>query len=206
MKHLLAFGLLTSVLCAQQISPPISQYRSDNKIIGMFELQNPNEYDMMVILATKSFKVDEKGMVQYRPLDKDVQIKMGANSFIIHGREKHMVFYKATFPTSPNSFAIVSTMTKSEKTEGIRINFIFPHMVYVYQKEKLTQADITAKMIDGVLFIHNSSHKLGRVHSVEASRQELGGFPIYPDQTRQLEIKDTRATVKFEDGFKVDAQ
>ena len=171
----------------------------------MFEIRNTADYAMAVILATKSFVVDEHGQVQYSPLDKEVKIKMGASSFVLRSHDSRMIFYKAAFPASPTSFSIIATMTRAKAAEGIRVSFVFPHMIYVYQKEKLKQTDVAVQLSDGILHIRNLSQKLGRVSEVQAAKADLGGFPLYPNQTRDVAaVGITQATVKFEDGFKVE--
>ena len=190
-------------LLAQSISPPIAEYRG-NKVDGMFEIQNGADYPMAVLIETKSFDVDGHGQVHYRPLDKDVHLSLGASSFIIRPHDSHMVFYKASVPAAPNSFSIIATMTRAAAVPGMRINFVLPHMIYVYQKEKLVRTDIRLQLADGVLHIENTSQKLGRVASVQAPKQGTGGFPLYPGETREIAIAGDRATVNFEDGFKIE--
>ncbi len=199
-----AFILLSIVAVsgrAQGIAPPIAEYRG-SKASGVFEIQNTSDSAMAVTLETKSFVVDERGGVQYSDLDKNVHIRMGASSFILAPRDTRMIFYKASFPASPISFSIIATMTRAEQQTGMRLKFVFPHMIYVYQKEKLKRSDVTLEMANGKLLIHNTSQKLGRVGEVIASKQDLGGFPIYPAQIREVLIPGAaQATVKFEDGF-----
>src|SRR6202035_2272090 len=100
-----------------------------------------------------------------------------------------------------------ATVTKAEQQTGMRIKFVFPHMVYVYQKDKLKRSEVSLELTDGRLLIHNNSQKLGRVLEVTASKQELGGFPIYPAQVREVAMPGAvQASVKFEDGFSLTTQ
>ena len=107
--------LATGVAMAQSIAPPVAEYRG-TKIDGMFELQNSNDYPMAVVLETKSFSIDEHGVVVYRPLDKGISVSLGASSFVINAHDSRMVFYKAIVPSVPASFSIIPTMTKASKT------------------------------------------------------------------------------------------
>ncbi len=204
-----AFILLNIIAAsawAQGIAPPVAEYRG-SKANGMFEIQNTTDAAMAVTLETRSFVVDEHGIVHYSDLDKDVHIRMGTSSFTLGAHDTRMVFYKASFPTSPVSFSIIATMTRAEQQTGMRIKFVFPHMIYVYQKDKLKRSEVSLELIDGKLLIHNTSQKLGRVLEVIASRQELGGFPIYPAQVREVAMPGaTQASVKFEDGFSLSTQ
>lgn len=191
-----------AMMAAQAIAPPIAEYRS-TKIDGMLELHNSMDFPMAALIETKKFDVDGKGQVHYAPLPENVHVSLGATSFIIRPRDTHMVFYKALVPDIPTSFAIVVTMTRAKAAEGMRINYVLPHVVYVYQKEKLSRSDIRVDTQDGIVHIQNLSQKLGRVAGVHASQEELGAFPLYPGQTRDVAIKGNKITVSFMDGFKI---
>jgi hypothetical protein len=199
--------LLASVasLRAQAIAPPIAEYRG-NAVSGMVEVQNSMDYPMVALIETRGFTVDGQGQVHYGPMDPGIRLSLGATSFLVGPHDTHMVFYKATTPVPPVSFAIVITMTRAKAAEGMRINFVLPHMVYVYQKDKLNRADVKVDLADGVLHIQNTSQKLGRVTGVRGSKQEFGGFPLYPGQTREMALAGNKATVNFEDGFRVDVK
>ena len=190
---------------AQGIAPPIAEFRG-NKVDGMFEIQNSADYPMAAVIEIKSFDVDGKGNVHYRTLDKDIQVSIGATSFIVQPHDTRMVFYKAIVPSQPGSFSIVTTMTRSGPLNGVRLNFVLPHMIYVYQKEKLAKSDIGLRVNNGTLEIHNFSEKLGRVSGIHGSAQDYGAFPIYPGQTREIPDLGQKVVVSFEDGFKVSAK
>lgn len=189
--------------CGQGIAPPIAEYRG-SKVSGMFEIRNTTGDPMAVTLDTRNFTVDERGQVHYSPLAPDVKVQMGSSSFVLSAHERRMVFYKVTFPSAPASFSIVTTMTKAQEQVGMRVKFVLPHMIYVYQKEKLKRADVSLDLGDGILRIHNLSAKLGRVAEVVIDSGDVGGFPIYPNQIREVAVAGaTRASVKFDDGFSI---
>ncbi len=190
---------------AQSIAPPIAEYRGA-KIDGMFELQNGNDYPMAVVLETKSFSVDDHGVVVYRPLDQGISVNMGASSFIINAHDSRMVFYKAIVPSLPASFSIIPTMTKASAATGMRINYMLPHMIYVYQKDKLQKSDVRVSLDTGLLRIQNLSPKLGRVQAVQVANQSAGGFPLFPGQTRELPVDKGKVNVSFSDGFKLSVE
>jgi hypothetical protein len=205
-SELILFLLLFCGGCfAQAIAPPIAEFRG-NKVDGMIEVQNGADYPMAAVVEVRSFEVDGKGEVHYRPLDKDIQVSLGANSFIVAPHDTHMVFYKALVPTAPRSFSIITTMTKAGPLTGVRLNFMLPHMIYIYQKEKLSKGDIHVEFSGGSVHIQNLSQKLGRVSGVQASKQGYGAFPIYPGQTREVPASGDKVVVSFEDGFKVSAK
>jgi len=197
--------LLTGAAMAQSIAPPIAEYRGA-KIDGMFELQNGNDYPMAVVLETKSFTVNDHGVVVYRPLAPGVLVSMGASSFVINAHDSRMVFYKAIVPSLPSSFSIIPTMSKAAASKGMRINYMLPHMIYAYQKERLEKADVRVSVDGGVLRVENLSQKLGRVKSIEAANGPRGGFPLFPGQTRAVEIEKGKVHVTFGDGFTINAQ
>ena len=189
-------------MLGQGIAPPIVESRGGNKVDGMFEIQNNADYPMATMLEVKSFSVGDEGL-RFRPLDSGIQVKLGSSSFVLKAHDSRMVFYKATFPAAPVSFSIVTTMTKVGALEGVRINYVFPHIVYVYQKDKLKRTDVKVDQEDALLRVQNLSQKLGRVEAVDVNQEELRGFPLYPGQTRLVPVSDGTLSVKFEDGFTV---
>lgn len=200
-------------MLAQGIAPPVAEYRSLSKIDGSFEIHNDSDYAMAVFLEPKSFTVDDHGVVLFRALDPGIQIRMGSSSFVLRAHDSRTVFYKANFPSAPVSFSIITNVTKAQALKdvaqdavgvGIRINYVLPHMIYVYQKDKLAKSDIDLTLADGVLHVANLSQKLGRVETVHSSAGDLGGFPLYPGQTRLLPITGGKINVEFEDGFKLE--
>ena len=197
--------LLTGVAMAQSIAPPIAEYRGE-KIDGMFELQNGNDYPMAVVLETKSFTVDDHGVVIYRPLDPGIRVSMGSSSFVINAHDSRMVFYKAVVASLPAAFSIVPTLSKASASTGMRINYMLPHMIYAYQKNQLQKADVRVSTDGAVLHIENLSQKLGRVKSVAAAGGPRGGFPLFPGQTRDVPIEQGKVHVTFGDGFTISAQ
>src|SRR5512147_2141941 len=172
---------------AQTVAPPIAEYR--NKAQGMFELRNDGDVPLAAILEVHGFSVDEAGTLRYEPLDSHVKVELGGNSFVIAPHQSHYVFYKATSTTSSAWFTILSTLTKAASAPNqMRINFVLPHVVYLYQKQKLKKDDITARVVSEgsepgkyVVELENHSTKLGRVESVTGhgfeKSVEMGGFP-----------------------------
>jgi hypothetical protein len=203
---------------AQTVAPPVAEYR--NKANGMFELRNDGDMPLAAVLEVHGFVVDEAGTLTYHDLNPEVKVELGANSFVIPPHQSHYVFYKASSSASQAWFTILSTLTKASSAPGqMRINFILPHVVYIYQKQKLKKEDVTVHLKAGqnagqyTLEIENHSNKLGRVESVSAQGFEksvdMGGFPIFPEKKRQVVLNggtpsaDTKVKVSFEDGFSV---
>lgn len=189
----------------QTITPPIAEFRGF-KAEDSFRIDNKTSQPMLVVLEVKGFTVNDAGKVIYSRLPSTMRVDIGASSFVIPPNDSHTVYYKAIATESPASFSILPTMTPMIQSKGVRMNFCIPHMVYLYQKAKLAKSDISVAIRERKVVIENTSKKLGRVESIHAGPDELEGFPIYPGQTRELAIKSDKATVHFEDGFKLEAR
>ncbi len=204
---------------AQTVAPPIAEYR--NKAQGMFELRNDGDVPLAAILEVQGFSVDEAGVLRYEPLDSHIKVELGGNSFVIPPHQSHYVFYKATSTSASAWFTVLSTLTKAATSHNqMRINFVLPHVVYLYQKQKFKKEDLSVHFSAGstpgqyVVEVENHSDKLGRVESVTGhgfeKSVEAGGFPIFPGKKRQLVLDGGTAKsapnvkVSFEDGFSLD--
>lgn len=213
--------LLASVLAgAQTIVPPIAEYRG--RIQGSFELRNDSDAPMAVILEAHSFVVTPEGSMRYEPVPADLELEMGNTSFVISPGELHLVFYKAKVKRKSAWFVITSTMTRAVPIRGqMRINLVLPHVVYLYQKERLKPEDVTLKArptegLTQTLEIVNNSEKLSRLAMVECKgfekETQAGGVPIFPGGTRYIRIDcgeprgDSKLRVHFQDGFALDAK
>jgi len=190
---------------SQTITPPIAEFRGF-KAEDSFRVDNKTGQPMLVLLEVKGFTVNDAGKVVYSPLPSTIHVDIGASSFVIPPNDNHTVYYKAVSTESPASFSILPTMPPVTQSKGVRMNFCIPHMVYLYQKSKLAKSDVRVAIKDSKVVIENTSKKLGRVEFVHAGSEDLQGFPIYPGQTRELAITGTKATVHFEEGFKLEAR
>jgi hypothetical protein len=204
---------------AQTLSPPIAEYRV--KANGVMELRNDGDTAMAVILELRSFSVNEDLDLRFGPIDPSIQVELGANSFVISPHQTHYVFYKASAKSLPAWFVINNTLTQAKPVDqGVRINFILPHLVYVYQKEKLRKGDVLVRVFPTAetggyrLEFENTSSKLGRIQRIQAKgfshEAEHGGFPLFPRETRQILVRAGEASelshfqIQFEDGFRLD--
>jgi hypothetical protein len=203
---------------AQTVSPPVAEYR--NKANGMFELRNDGDAPLAAILEVHGFTVDEHGQIMPQALDPALKVELGSNSFVIPPHQAHYVFYKASCSSPQAWFSIQSTLTKAASAPGqMRINFVLPHVVYIYQKQKLKKEDVSVHLKPGqadghyTLEIENHSDKLSRVETVTGQGfekpVEAGGFPIFPQKTRQVVLDGgnpgagAKVRISFEDGFSV---
>lgn len=190
---------------SQTVTPPIAEFRGF-KAEESFRIDNKTSQPMIVTLEVKNFRVGEDGRVVYTPLPSTIHVGLGSSSFVIPPNDNHTVYYKAVSTVSPASFSIVPTMTPMNQTKGVRVNFCIPYMIYLYQKAKLVKSDVKVAMRDNKVIIENTSAKLGRVQFIHVGSEDLNGFPIYPGQTREIAIAGDKATVHFEEGFKIEAR
>ncbi|HYG99299.1 MAG TPA: hypothetical protein VD837_09220 [Terriglobales bacterium] len=203
----------------QTITPPIAEYRG--KADGMFELRNDGDAPLAAIVEVQGFEVDQDGSLKYKPADKDLNVVMGSNSFIIPPHQTHMVFYKAVSKKPQAWFTILSTLTKAATNrQQMRINFVLPHVVYLYQKQKLKKEDVAVSVSPGSkpgefqVELQNRSDKLARVGNLNwrgfEKNGESGGFPVFPNAKRIVRFQagspssDANVKVSFEDGFSAD--
>ena len=202
----------------QTVAPPIAEYRG--KIQGMFELKNDGDVPLAVILEVHGFQVSEQGNILYGDLDPAIRVELGESSFVIPPHGSHFVFYKARVEKDNAWFTILSTLTKAASDANrMRINFVLPHVVYLYQKPKLKKEDVEVAVLPGTkpgeytLAVQNHSAKLGRVEGVTwqgcETKGEYGGFPMFPSGKRLIPMQTgtlaANASVKvtFQDGFSV---
>lgn len=200
----------------QTIAPPIAEYRG--KAQGMFELKNDGDVPLAVILEFQGFQVDEDGNIRYEAIDPGLKVETGANSFVIPPHQSHLVFYRARTDKAYAWFAVLNTLTRAASEQNrMRINFVLPHVVYLYQRQKFKKEDLSLTILPGSkdgeyrLDIENHSGKLGRVEDVAwdgcENNGESGGFPMFPEGKRRLRLQtgkpSPKAKVKvvFQDGF-----
>ena len=176
---LLLLATAPTPAAAQSISPPISEYRG-LKARGSFIVTNQTLFPLTVVLQPKGFKVTEDGDLYDVPLDTAaVKLRLSAMSFRLQPRQAYTVFYEATTDTVPYWFNVWSGITGSKTESGINLRIELPHVVYLYQKQKLSAADITIRSVryrpadkQIVVEFANSSPRLGRVQGVVAERRE----------------------------------
>jgi hypothetical protein len=219
---LLLLAAAPSPAAAQSISPPISEYRG-LKARGSFIVTNQTLFPLTVVLQPKGFKVTEDGDLYDVPLDTNaVKLRLSAMSFRLQPRQAYTVFYEATTDTVPYWFNVWSGITGSKTESGINLRIELPHVVYLYQKQKLAAADITIRSVryrpadkQIVVEFANASPRLGRVQSVVASaerarNQEAAGFPLFPESIRRMRmpwadsLPPQKVEVRF-DGFRLNS-
>ncbi len=220
---LLLLAAAPTPAAAQSISPPISEYRGF-KARGSFIVTNQTLFPLTVVLQPKGFKVTEDGDLYDVPLDTAaVKLRLSAMSFRLQPRQAYTVFYEATTDTVPYWFNVWSGITGSKTESGINLRIELPHVVYLYQKQKLAAGRHHHSL--GALPASRQADR-GRVRQQQpaawpgakrrrerregAKSQEAAGFPLFPESIRRMRmpwadsLPPQRIEVRF-DGFRLNS-
>ena len=198
-RNLLAIPLLLVSYCchAQTVSPVIEQYQGPAQ--GRIALTNNTSSPLAVVLEPKSFSVSPEGSGIYRPLDRDIHVKLSSMSFRIDPGLTHYVLYQAKADKLPAWFTIYATFSKVNPTD-LAVRILLPHTVYMYSRKPhwkedtldVKQAIYFSKTRQIVCDLANSSPDLERVEEVliHAGKKTVtaAGFPMLPGSKRRLEL------------------
>ena len=184
---------------AQTVRPLLLEH--GQKAHGKFELVNDTLLPLNVVLEAKSFSVDERGAIRYRPLDKHIHLKLARMSFRIPPKQSYWVFYEATADRLPSWFVLYANFTgyPFKSASGMNIQLELPHTVYLLPKGDLKQPDVElvraeyrAATRKVVVEVSNQSALFGRALAAEISagreRVTQNGFPLFPSSHRRVEI------------------
>jgi hypothetical protein len=196
--------LFSASLWAQTVSPLIDENRlgAPGKIAkGKIEYVNDGLESLFVTLDTRSFTVSDKGELSYRPLDSNIHVKFSAMSFRILPKQTYFVFYEASSDSLPAWFVVYASFSGfSQRTaEGFKIQIQLPHTVYLLPNQKLKKDELQVQRAEYqpvrkkiVLRVQNSGPAFGRVLEADASAGRKhsiqGGFPVFPQAPREIEI------------------
>ena len=171
------------------------------KAHGKFELVNDTLLPLNVVLEAKSFTVDERGGITYRPLDPGIHLKLARMSFRIPPQQSYWVFYEATAERLPAWFVIYANFSgyPFKSASGMNIQLELPHTVYMLPKGDLKQPDVSLVAAEWrpatrkiVVEVSNQSPLFGRALGAEisAGREKVtqNGFPLFPNSHRRVEI------------------
>jgi hypothetical protein len=171
-----------------------------NPAKGRVEYVNDASVPLNVVIEAKSFSVDEKGVVRYRPLDGNIHLKLSATSFRIPPQQSYFLYYEATSDASPAWFVIYGAFSGFgfRTAQGMNVRVQLPHTVYLLPKSELQPSDIrvvscnfdaAAKKVTVVT--ENSGPNFGRIQQAFLAsgkkREEQSGFPIFPQSRREME-------------------
>jgi hypothetical protein len=189
---------LVCVLAAgQTIRPVIAEF--PEKAQGRFDLVNDSLVPLNVVLEAKSFSLTEDGSPTFRPLDKEIHLKLSAMSFRIPPQQTYYVFYEAKADRYPAWFTVYARFAGLPQQSGLTIQVELPHTVYLLQKEPLEKSAVQLRTAEFVkdskrvrIELENTSDRLGRVLQAEVigirARASHPGFPLMPRSRRRCEI------------------
>ena len=202
---------LIAVSPAQTVRPLIDENvvkAAGRKASGKIEYYNDSLQPLNVTLEAKSFTVSSTGEISYRPLDGDIHLKLSEMSFRIPPRQSHYVFYQAWSDKLPVWCVLYAAFSgfRERTPEGFMIQVQLPHTIYLLPKQRLQKAQLSivraeylpqAKKV--VVRVANSGDTFGRVLEADVQGRKTkatqGGFPLFPNSERQLEIPWQAASV-----------
>jgi hypothetical protein len=173
------------------------------KARGKIEYLNDSLQPLAVTLDTQSFTVSDTGEMQYRPLDPGIHVKFSASSFRIQPRQGYLVFYEAEADAVPSWFVVYATFAgyKERTAEGLKIQLLLPHTVYLLPKGQAKKSDLVIKTAEFrpteqkvVLRVENTGPVFTRILEADitstATRGKVAsnGFPVFPHSQREVEI------------------
>jgi hypothetical protein len=196
--------ILSAVVQAQTVRPLIDENvvkAAGRKASGKIEYYNDSLQPLNVTLEAKSFTVSSTGEISYRPLDGDIHLKLSEMSFRIPPRQSHYVFYQAWSDKLPAWCVLYAAFSgfRERTPEGFMIQVQLPHTIYLLPKRRLQKAELSivrahylpqSKKV--VVRVANSGDAFGRVLEADVqgrkARASQGGFPLFPNSERQVEI------------------
>jgi hypothetical protein len=184
-------------MAGQTIQPVIVEYQQ--KADGRIDVINDTLTPMAIVLEPRSFSIAEDGHGIYRALDPGILLMLSATSFLLGPKQTYYVFYKASADTLPAWFTVYTEFSQPGNAPGLKLRFMLPHTVYLYQKQPIDKAAIhvanasyRAQDNQIVCDIRNDGPGLVRVQQVRAigdkASVENGGFPLLPGASRHLAI------------------
>jgi hypothetical protein len=168
---------------------------------GRIEYFNDSLQPLSVVLESKSFSVSETGEISYRPLDSGIQLKLSTMSFRLPPQQSYTVFYEASADAVPVWFVIYASFSgfRERTAQGLRVQVQLPHTIYLLPKQTIQKNELTivaAQYVPGdkkvLVKVRNAGNAFGRVLESDVSnggaRDTQGGFPLFPQSERQVEI------------------
>src|SRR5262249_418172 len=209
--RVLQAGWLFACLCgtfafAQTVTPLIDENvvkGPGKKAKGKIEYINDSLQPLPVTLEPQSFTVSQTGEMLYRPLDAGIHVKFSATSFRIPPKQNYLVFYEASADDVPAWFVVYATFAgyKERTEEGLKIQLMLPHTVYLLPKGEVQKSDLVIKVAEFrpleqkvVVRVENNGPAFGRVLEADVSSSATGakvtnnGFPVFPHSQRQVEF------------------
>lgn len=184
---------------------------------GSILLTNESIFPLVAVIDVRGFTVDSLGTLRDVPLDTSrVKVKLSQLSARLAARQQLNVFYEIeAADDKPVWLQVMSAFTGARTSSGLALRIELPHVVYLYQKAALMEADVrvVAFGLDRakeqvVLVLENVSDKLVRAQEIEfsapdAKTQKAAAFPFFPKSRRVIVAPWTErappalASVKF---------
>lgn len=203
-----AFNALAA---AQTVRPLIDENvvkAAGKKVSGKIEYYNDSLQPLNVTLEAKSFTVSPTGEISYRPLDGDVHLKLSEMSFRIPPQQSHYVFYQAWAEKLPAWCVLYAAFSgfRQRTPEGFVIQVQLPHTIYLLPKRRLQKAELSIVQAEYLpqtkkvlVRVTNTGDAFGRVLEADVqgpkTKASEGGFPLFPNSERQVEIPWQSAVV-----------
>jgi len=207
---------------AQTVRPLIDELGNPAK--GRVEYVNDASVPLNVVIDARSFSVSENGEISYRPLDSHIHLKLSATSFRIPPQQSYYLFYEAESDNAPAWFVIYAAFSGFglRTQEGMNVRVQLPHTVYLLPKGGIGKTDVTIVSADYdaaskkiTVVAENSGPYFGRALQAFVAdgkkRQEVSGFPIFPQSRRRMEYEwkgdapPDKVSLEF-DKFKVESE
>lgn len=182
----------------QTVRPLINELGNPAK--GRVEYVNDSLTPLNVVVQAQSFSVSEKGEISYRPLDANIHLKLSATSFRIPPQQSYYLFYDASADTAPAWFVIYATFSgfAFRTQQGMNVRLELPHTVYLLPKKglekeeiRITTAEYNSDSKKLALEVENTGHNFGRILgtwlAASNQKQEVPGFPLFPQSRRRIE-------------------
>jgi len=195
---------VATVCSAQTVSPLIDENvvkGTGRAAKGKIEYFNNSLQPLNVVLEAKSFSVSVAGEVSYRPLDNGIQLKLSTMSFRLPPQQSYTVYYQASSDKIPAWFVVYASFSgfRERTPQGLRIQVQLPHTIYLLPKQSIHKDELTvvtsdylAKDKKVLVRVRNAGSAFGRVLESDISngraRDTQGGFPLFPQSERQIEI------------------
>lgn len=200
------FALTINFLCwlssigahGQTVRPLINELTNPAK--GRVEYVNDSLTPLNVVVQAQSFSVSETGEISYRPLDSNIHLKLSATSFRIPPQQSYYLFYDASADQIPAWFVIYATFSgfAIRTAQGMSVRLELPHTVYLLPKKGMEKEDVrinsagySADSKKLVLEVENTGPNFGRVLgtwlAAAKQKQEVPGFPLFPQSRRRIE-------------------
>lgn len=195
---------VSAALPAQTVRPLIDENvvkAAGKKASGKIEYYNDSLQPLNVTLEAKSFTVSPTGEISYRTLDGNVHLKLSEMSFRIPPRQGHYVFYQAWSDKLPAWCVLYAAFSgfRERTPEGFMIQVQLPHTIYLLPKHRLQKAELRIVQAEYLpqtnkvlVRVANSGDTFGRVLEADVQGRKTkatqGGFPIFPNSERQVEI------------------